>query len=326
MRGVVAARGALAEGEGGRGGGRTQPRRLAHRRAPHSTRHATRAHPSHTLPTPAPASVAMVFVPNDDGLEAQARAIYERVAAAEGFTVLGWRDVPIDPRWPARLAWGGAGPTGRKARQGQSRVPRREAGRGRGAAAAHAAAPTARPPARPPAAWWARWRCRRCLASASSSSAAMTWRGMSWSASCSSCAKWWRRPRWAAGGGCWQQRVVCAGGGNGGSGSPRARPHRMPPTRAPAPEAWADCTQGLHPSTTPPPIKKTKKTSNKTKQNAPSQAAELGEAASDFYTCTLSSRTIVYKGMLNSSAVGPFYKDLKVRPCGSEWCMEKKRA
>ena len=56
------------------------------------------------------------------------------------------------------------------------------------------------------------------------------------------------------------------------------------------------------------------------------QAAELGEAASDFYTCTLSSRTIVYKGMLNSSAVGPFYKDLKVRPCGSEWCMEKKRA
>jgi glutamate synthase (ferredoxin) len=34
------------------------------------------------------------------------------------------------------------------------------------------------------------------------------------------------------------------------------------------------------------------------------------ETAFDFFTCTLSNRTIVYKGMLNSSAVGPFFKDL----------------
>lgn len=35
------------------------------------------------------------------------------------------------------------------------------------------------------------------------------------------------------------------------------------------------------------------------------------ETAFDFFTCTLSNRTIVYKGMLNSSAVGPFFKDLQ---------------
>lgn len=32
----------------------------------------------------------------------------------------------------------------------------------------------------------------------------------------------------------------------------------------------------------------------------------------DFYFCTLSSRTIVYKGMLRSVVVGEFYLDLKV--------------
>lgn len=37
---------------------------------------------------------------------------------------------------------------------------------------------------------------------------------------------------------------------------------------------------------------------------------ELGEKASDFYICSFSTRTIVYKGMLNSEALGMFYKDL----------------
>lgn len=40
--------------------------------------------------------VGMVFIPNDDAVEAKARAIYESVAASEGFKVLGWRDVPVD--------------------------------------------------------------------------------------------------------------------------------------------------------------------------------------------------------------------------------------
>ena len=36
----------------------------------------------------------------------------------------------------------------------------------------------------------------------------------------------------------------------------------------------------------------------------------LGAAAPDFYVCTLSCRTIVYKGMLQSASLGPYYKDL----------------
>ena len=36
----------------------------------------------------------------------------------------------------------------------------------------------------------------------------------------------------------------------------------------------------------------------------------LGGRADDFYVCTLSSKTIVYKGMLQSAAVGPYYADL----------------
>jgi glutamate synthase (ferredoxin) len=40
------------------------------------------------------------------------------------------------------------------------------------------------------------------------------------------------------------------------------------------------------------------------------KAAALGEDHWDFYACSLSNRTIVYKGMLNSAAVGPFFKDL----------------
>ncbi len=41
------------------------------------------------------------------------------------------------------------------------------------------------------------------------------------------------------------------------------------------------------------------------------RAAALGDRAEELYVCTLSSRTIVYKGMLQSSALGLFYKDLK---------------
>ena len=40
--------------------------------------------------------VGMVFIPDDDAVEAKAKAIYESVAKAEGFKVLGWRDVPVD--------------------------------------------------------------------------------------------------------------------------------------------------------------------------------------------------------------------------------------
>lgn len=40
------------------------------------------------------------------------------------------------------------------------------------------------------------------------------------------------------------------------------------------------------------------------------KTAAMGEAAADFYVCTLSNRTIVYKGMLRSVVVGQFYKDL----------------
>jgi glutamate synthase (ferredoxin) len=40
--------------------------------------------------------VGMVFVPDDDAVEAAARALYEAAAAAEGFRVLGWREVPVD--------------------------------------------------------------------------------------------------------------------------------------------------------------------------------------------------------------------------------------
>ena len=35
------------------------------------------------------------------------------------------------------------------------------------------------------------------------------------------------------------------------------------------------------------------------------------EMAESFYICTLSSRTIVYKGMLRSAVLGKFYKDLE---------------
>lgn len=40
------------------------------------------------------------------------------------------------------------------------------------------------------------------------------------------------------------------------------------------------------------------------------KTAAMGPAGDDFYVCTLSNRTIVYKGMLRSVVVGQFYKDL----------------
>ena len=40
--------------------------------------------------------VGMIFIPDDDAVEAKCRSIYENVAKSEGFNVLGWRDVPID--------------------------------------------------------------------------------------------------------------------------------------------------------------------------------------------------------------------------------------
>jgi glutamate synthase domain-containing protein 1 len=38
----------------------------------------------------------MIFIPNDDAIEAKCLEIYNSVAKEEGFTVVGWRDVPID--------------------------------------------------------------------------------------------------------------------------------------------------------------------------------------------------------------------------------------
>ena len=40
------------------------------------------------------------------------------------------------------------------------------------------------------------------------------------------------------------------------------------------------------------------------------KGGRLGAAAPDFYFCSLSCRTIIYKGMLRSVVVGQFYKDL----------------
>jgi glutamate synthase domain-containing protein 1 len=48
--------------------------------------------------------VGMVFMPNDDALEAQAKAITEEVVAAEGLTLLGWRQVPVSPEVVGRFA------------------------------------------------------------------------------------------------------------------------------------------------------------------------------------------------------------------------------
>lgn len=46
----------------------------------------------------------MVFLPNEDDLEAQSRAIVEEVVSKEGLTLLGWRDVPVDPSVVGHIA------------------------------------------------------------------------------------------------------------------------------------------------------------------------------------------------------------------------------
>ena len=46
---------------------------------------------------PAAYATGLVFVPTDAAMERAAREIVERVAAEERLTVLGWRDVPVDP-------------------------------------------------------------------------------------------------------------------------------------------------------------------------------------------------------------------------------------
>jgi glutamate synthase (ferredoxin) len=38
----------------------------------------------------------MLFLPNDDALEAQAKSIIDEVVSAEGLKVLGYRQVPVD--------------------------------------------------------------------------------------------------------------------------------------------------------------------------------------------------------------------------------------
>jgi len=48
------------------------------------------------LPAPGSYGVAMVFLPVDKHSRLQAEGVVERIAAAEGLTVLGWRDTPVD--------------------------------------------------------------------------------------------------------------------------------------------------------------------------------------------------------------------------------------
>ena len=46
-------------------------------------------------------AVGTAFLPGDDGEVAKTRRRIEEIAAEEGLTVLGWRDVPVDPRCSA---------------------------------------------------------------------------------------------------------------------------------------------------------------------------------------------------------------------------------
>lgn len=62
--------------------------------------------PPLTLPRAPPSlrSVGMVFMPNDDALEAQCKGIYEAAIAQEGMALLGWRQVPVDHAVVGRFA------------------------------------------------------------------------------------------------------------------------------------------------------------------------------------------------------------------------------
>ena len=46
----------------------------------------------------------MIFMPNDDALEAQSKKVFEEVATKEGLKVLGWRKVPVKTEVVGRFA------------------------------------------------------------------------------------------------------------------------------------------------------------------------------------------------------------------------------
>src|SRR5438045_828294 len=56
------------------------------------------------LPPPGRYGVGMVFLPTADVARAEMEALVDRVVAAEGQTVLGWRDVPVDENVPGPSA------------------------------------------------------------------------------------------------------------------------------------------------------------------------------------------------------------------------------
>ncbi len=49
------------------------------------------------LPEAGTYAAGMAFLPTDEAEAAEARARFEEIATEEGLTVLGWRDVPIEP-------------------------------------------------------------------------------------------------------------------------------------------------------------------------------------------------------------------------------------
>ena len=53
--------------------------------------------------------------------------------------------------------------------------------------------------------------------------------------------------------------------------------------------------------------------------------AEMPGIAENFYVCTMSGRTIVYKGMLRSAVVGEFYLDLKDEDFEAQFCIYHRR-
>jgi glutamate synthase (ferredoxin) len=53
--------------------------------------------------------------------------------------------------------------------------------------------------------------------------------------------------------------------------------------------------------------------------------AAMPGIAENFYVCTLSSRTIVYKGMLRSVVVGQFYEDLQDEDFEAQFCIYHRR-
>ena len=53
--------------------------------------------------------------------------------------------------------------------------------------------------------------------------------------------------------------------------------------------------------------------------------SEMPGIAEDFYVCTMSGRTIVYKGMLRSAVVGEFYEDLKNDDFQAQFCIYHRR-